>query len=198
MKTDLTFAKRIEKVNYIKEGNPYQLTCIAELKSLSGQTPYFSITGELRSRGRLESCGMLHDDIAKHIHELRPFLKWHSVSIEEPLHYVANALYWGGLQGYTDGKIDSPPNLEHLKSTIVYGAVSTDSKIRLLSYVGSGNPKTKSNIIKAEKLTKVLMDRLPALRGEFFKALTQVFGIGWVYPIEEFYNKRIIEIMGEN
>lgn len=198
MKQNITFAKHIVKKEFYQDGLPCSLTGTAKLESLSGQTPYFSITGELLVSGRLKSFGMLHDEIKNSIPELRPFLKWHLVSIEKPLHYIANALYWAGLQGYTDGQKDSPPNRDHLKSTIIYGALSTDSRIRLTSYMGLGNPKSEENIKKAERFTKVLTARLPALRGEFFKALTQVFGIGWVYPIEEFYNKRIIELLGEN
>lgn len=42
---------------------------------------------------RLESCGCLHEEIAKHIPELAPFIKWHLTSTDGPLHYVANTMY---------------------------------------------------------------------------------------------------------
>ena len=64
----------------------------------------FAITGELYDRAQripgeaktkhssgktlwLGSCGCLHDDIAKHIPELAPYIKWHLVSSDGPMHY---------------------------------------------------------------------------------------------------------------
>lgn len=72
----------------------------------------FAITGELYDRERipgeahvenskgkkryLGSCGCLHDDIAKHFPELAPLIKWHLVSSDGPMHYVANVVYHAG------------------------------------------------------------------------------------------------------
>ncbi len=69
----------------------------------------FAITGELYEVGgsrhepsivhkdgrtlRMTSCGCLHEDIARHIPELAPFIKWHLSSTDEPMHYLANTLY---------------------------------------------------------------------------------------------------------
>lgn len=55
-------------------------------------------TGEptVQHNGRtlwLNSCGQLHDEIRKHLPELAPYLKWHLVSEDGPLHYIANTLY---------------------------------------------------------------------------------------------------------
>jgi hypothetical protein len=68
-------------------------------------------------------CGCCHDDIRKFFPELAQFLKWHQTSDDGPMHYVANAHYWAGHCGYCDGEPNSPPNPDHLKSTIVFGAV---------------------------------------------------------------------------
>ena len=58
----------------------------------------FSITGDImckNSRGRWEddSCGCIHDDIAKRFPELKHLIKWHLTSSDGPLHYVANTVY---------------------------------------------------------------------------------------------------------
>ena len=55
----------------------------------------FAITAEIRRPGRrdCESCGCLHDEIAKVFHELAPLIKWHLVSTNSPMHYVANTVY---------------------------------------------------------------------------------------------------------
>lgn len=42
----------------------------------------------------LGSCGCIHDDIAKHIPELAPYIKWHLVSSDGPMHYIANSMYY--------------------------------------------------------------------------------------------------------
>ena len=58
----------------------------------------FAITGEIRrpNRSDCEACGCLHDEIRSHFPELAPFIKWHLMSSDEPMHYVANTLYWLG------------------------------------------------------------------------------------------------------
>jgi hypothetical protein len=72
----------------------------------------FSITGEVygphgdkregsivASSGKrlyLESCGCVHEDIARAIPELAPLLKWHLCSSDGPLHYLENVVYLAG------------------------------------------------------------------------------------------------------
>jgi hypothetical protein len=59
----------------------------------------FSIVGnvyECDSRGtalRWYSGGRIHDTIAKHAPEFIPLIKWHTVSTDGPMHYVANTVY---------------------------------------------------------------------------------------------------------
>ena len=70
----------------------------------------FAITGELYGRSHripgeasvknssgktlwLGSCGCLHEEIAKRFPELAPFIKWHLVSTDGPMHYIANSMY---------------------------------------------------------------------------------------------------------
>jgi len=59
----------------------------------------FSITGEIISPEGDPRCGLvlisgcIHDEISKHFPELRHLLKWHGMSSDGPLHYIANTLY---------------------------------------------------------------------------------------------------------
>ena len=57
----------------------------------------FSITAQLydkhSKRGDCSACGCLHDEIAKHAPELAPFIKWHLVSSDCPMHYLSNTVY---------------------------------------------------------------------------------------------------------
>lgn len=54
---------------------------VDQLKNSSGKTLW------------LGSCGCLHEEIAKRFPELAPFIKWHLVSTDGPMYYVANSVY---------------------------------------------------------------------------------------------------------
>jgi hypothetical protein len=59
----------------------------------------FAITGTLyQSEPLCErnviSCGCLHDDIREHAPKYAECIPYHLVSAYEPMHYVANTLYW--------------------------------------------------------------------------------------------------------
>jgi len=118
------------------------------MRKLGNQSPYFSITAETnrKDRGvwREDSGGMLHDMIKKHYPELRPLLKWHLVSEDNgPMHYEANAIYH-----LKEG------NVEHFKSTIVFGAVPGDAEAFLAA-------KTPDDV------KSFLRGRLPQLMAAF-------------------------------
>lgn len=68
----------------------------------------FSITGEVREVRKdfatgleyapsgdryMISCGCVHEQIAAAFPELAPFIKWHLVSTDGPMHYIANTTY---------------------------------------------------------------------------------------------------------
>lgn len=55
----------------------------------------FAITAEVRVPGRRDSvaCGCLHEDIAQVFPELAPLIRWHLVSTDGPLHYIANTVH---------------------------------------------------------------------------------------------------------
>jgi hypothetical protein len=60
----------------------------------------FAITGEIEEkRGnqfREDSGGCLHEEISKRFPELEPLIKWHLMSTDEPMYYVANTVYHAG------------------------------------------------------------------------------------------------------
>lgn len=61
----------------------------------------FSITGTLfekSANGRMVDVGggCIHDEIAKAIPQLEPYIKWHLTSSDGPMHYLANSLYLAG------------------------------------------------------------------------------------------------------
>lgn len=99
-----------------------------------GQAPYFTITAEIHRKelktyqtvGRFvfEAGGQLHDDIARRFPELAELLKWHLVSTEGPLHYIANAKYWWEQYiGKTAQVVGGPNPLEAFKRTVVFEAL---------------------------------------------------------------------------
>lgn len=88
-------------------GEHVMLTAIVEYGDDCGNGHNtFSVTADLRERGRDIGGGCMHDAIAEVFPELAPFIKWHLVSSDGPMHYIANTLYlagkrdcWGKLKG---------------------------------------------------------------------------------------------------
>ena len=59
----------------------------------------FAITGEYYEAGKpktdrnMIACGCVHEAIEQAFPELKPFIKWHLMSSDEPMHYVSNTMY---------------------------------------------------------------------------------------------------------
>jgi hypothetical protein len=140
----------------------------------------FSITGEIYipSRRDCEACGCLHEEIARVFPELAPFIKWHLTSSDAPMYYIENTLYWLGYCGWCDGKPDSPPKLEHARSTAVW----PDMPESLLSSEPlSGDRIVRADSLKNERANEVrgiLEARREGLMREFREA---VESLGFVY-----------------
>lgn len=102
-------SKKYGPVEYVEDGQAYRMYANVRYDDECGNGHNtFSITGEIfrlqinrGGRSSLDSCGCLHDDIAKHFPELAPFLKWHLMSSDGPMHYVANTIYHAS--NYPDG-----------------------------------------------------------------------------------------------
>lgn len=157
-----TASKKLEKI-YVDGRKQRKFTAEFRLENL-GQGNYFAATGEDRQVGyAIDSCGQMHDDIIKHFPKMKKYLKWHLVNFKSgPMHYVANSLYWAGFSGWCDGKPNSPPNYEYLKSTCIYGALKSDYKTDI----------TKLN---KEELEKWLVARFGKLMNAFARDMRELF-----------------------
>jgi hypothetical protein len=110
----------------------------------------FSITGELRERGRIEVCGCIHDIIAVHAYELAPFIKWHLTSSDGPMYYLENTTWHAGTWLFKGAKEEKERDFKAARSTAVW----EDAPDNVLAL-----PK--------EELAVILLDRLPALMTKF-------------------------------
>lgn len=116
----------------------------------------FAITDEIYIPGKrdCEACGMLHEEIVKSFPELQPFLKWHLVSSDEPMHYVANTLYWLGYDTkWCKGEKNDPPNMAYARDTAVW----PDMPEEYLQTSGKYTREQVADVLKA-RLTSVQTD----------------------------------------
>lgn len=95
------------------------------------QYSYISITcdvyrGEYEIDHNLQMCGMNHDIISKYHPQFEPILKWHGWSINESMHYAANATYWLGWSGWWDKDL---PNLSMFAESVNWGLLPYDRDI---------------------------------------------------------------------
>lgn len=75
----------------------------------------FAITGEIKRQGNYrdcEVCGCIHEEIEKYFPEFQHLIKWHLVSSDSPLHYIANTIYWAKDREYMDKEIGAPVRFE--------------------------------------------------------------------------------------
>ena len=87
---------------YTKKGTTFRIMAkIRHDDSCGNGHNTFSITGDIdrkagNGRWMVEAGGCIHEDIAIHFPELAPFIKWHLVSTDGPMGYLANTLYHAG------------------------------------------------------------------------------------------------------
>ena len=92
---------KVFKKAYREDGREYVLIAKVRYDEECGNGyNTFSITGEIwranngQPIGRdCESCGCIHEDIAKRLPELAPYIKWHLTSSDGPMHYIDNTVY---------------------------------------------------------------------------------------------------------
>jgi len=53
----------------------------------------FRITGTITEKGKMITCGCIHDQIALYFPEFAKYIKWHLCSSDGPMHYISNTLY---------------------------------------------------------------------------------------------------------
>lgn len=88
----------------------------------------FAITGELYINGRMDSCGCLHDEIAKYAPEFKQFIKWHLVSSDGPMHYLANTIYHASDKDHNGLRKGERKQLRHGGKTPVWQRILRNAK----------------------------------------------------------------------
>jgi len=193
------------RTDYTNKGRPE--TIIAEVRHddrCGNGHNTFSITGIIyttdrqigegtirHSDGRAlwaASRGRIHEDIAKRIPTLAPYIKWHLCSTDGPLHYIANTAYhaddrdcWGlrksEFRAFTDKETGLPE--WRLKADSAY-ATSGEGKERDLEAARHCAiwPEATDAELTDPGLADRLKARLPALLVEFQVA---VESLGLVY-----------------
>lgn len=164
----------------------------------------FSITGDLyrygrpKTDGNMITCGRIHDIIAELAPQYKHLIKWHLMSSDEPVHYVANTLYHAkSITKYT--------NFVYLKDVefkfdVLLGIYKEEDIIFLQVKYGKENIRIKSephysnkesdfdaarrsaiapNATRKQLQDKQwLIDRLPTLVEEFKNTME---GLGFIY-----------------
>jgi len=120
-----------------------------EFKSLGNQLPYFSI---------ITQDGCDHDAIREHFPELAKYIKWHLVSSKEPMHYIANSMYWL-----------KEDNMDNFKSTALIGCLPNDTTIT--EFIQMDKSVWYPNLIE-----NLLWKRLPYLMELFHRDMRELFG----------------------
>lgn len=151
-----------------------RVTIELKLYSLGGrQDAYFSVSGEVRSKyARRDSdpwaCGQVQDRYARHFAEVRRYNKWHLTSVDGPMHYKANALYWfdkylagGDRDRYSNHSAEEC--LRFAASTAVWGALEGETLDELAE-------------LSRAKFAEALDERLPRLMAKFYADMAELFG----------------------
>jgi len=68
----------------------------------------FAITADIYESNKRVAGGCLHDEIAKHMPELATYIKYHLMSSDGPMHYLANTIYHASNRDY-NGKLKGEP-----------------------------------------------------------------------------------------
>lgn len=119
---------------YTEDGQNYEITATVRYddECRNGHNS-FAITAEIYRVGKRigqrdwDSCGCLHDKIAKHFPELAPYIKWHLCSSDGPMHYIANTLYHASDKDCWGLRKGEERQLKHGGEIPVWEAVTTDA-----------------------------------------------------------------------
>lgn len=86
--------KIIASKSYREDGKNYRITATLRFDDeCKNGHETFSITGDIIQGKHFEAGGCIHDDISHHFPQLVPLIKWHLVSTDGPMHYIANTIY---------------------------------------------------------------------------------------------------------
>ena len=194
---------------YTQDGTTYKLTATVRYDDSCGNGHNsFAITGEQYQKAknglwREDSFGCLHEGIAKHFPRLAPFIKWHHMNSDGPMHYIANTVWHAQEHGpthawvYYEGTQD-PLKIEEVKKRLLgyveapqarkcegrpgYTVKWDDKtvKVRNLDYAREAAiwPDATDEDLTLPGLEDRLQARLPKLIEEFQAALVE---LGLIY-----------------
>ncbi len=133
----------------------------------------FSITADIRENGREYAGGCCHEEIAKRIPELAPFIKWHLTRTDGPMHYVVNTVYQAGDRdcwGMRKGEFE-----QHTSRT----GEGKERDFKAARECAVWPDATDAELsVEPEELKAALVARLPKLLEEF---QSEVEGLGLKY-----------------
>lgn len=128
--------KKMFRKDYMRSGKPE--TMIVEVRyddECGNGHNTFAITAEIYQTQRypgektiihekggplwLNSCGCLHDEIAKRFPELHHLIKFHLCSSDGPIHYIANTLYHAGDKDHNGLRVGERRQLRDRKTGIL-------------------------------------------------------------------------------
>ena len=194
------------KRTYSEDGKTYLITvCLRFDDEFRNGHETFSITANIRENGREYMVGCCHDEIERSFPELAHLIKWHLVSTDGPLRYLANTMYHADEHGpnrawvYFKGQPD-PLGLGGNKERLLAYCNESDARM------AEGKPGYR--VVWDEKTAKVanleyarssavwpdatieqlrdksaLMARLPALMSDFHLDMMRC-GFVWPYAVE--------------
>jgi hypothetical protein len=131
------------KIRYDDEcGNGHNSFAVTAEEFEKGyQSDEKSILHKDGSKLYLNSCGCLHEEIAKRAPELSQYIKWHLCSSDAPLYYTENTMYWV-----------SEKNYDNARSCALW-------------------PDASESELQSPDIKDKLLARLPSLMDEFKKAV---------------------------
>lgn len=155
-------SKTLAVKNLVKPEGKMTYKAKFEIHYIEGNSlPHFSVTGEIRENGRIDSCGCLHDMIAEQFPEFAKFIPYHLCDIDgNPMYYYENSLYH-----LKTGNIDG------FKSCSLFGILDGDN---------NWNPENVEYIYNRG----FLENRLPDVKKSFNISMAELFGGDFVTAID--------------
>jgi hypothetical protein len=135
------------------------------------QLPYFTLGYETQdNRGHGFAFGPSDSEEAG---PFAPYAKWHLVSTDGPMHYLANAMYWAGFhedgrpaahrERYSGDGDRQPPRWDYVAKTLVLGSVAGDPDLHALS------------LLPGPALRRFIIERQPKVVEAFKAAMLELF-----------------------
>lgn len=150
----------------------------------------FSITGEIEAKRKNGQWyeyagGCLHEEIAKHFPELAPFIKWHLMGTDHPMHYVSNTIYHASDKDCHGLKKDEKRQIRNGGTGKLCWILESNSHLE--KYVDSDTQPTGTVVLKYEPWYRVGEGKEPDLEAARRCA---------IWPdatLEQLQNKEILE-----